>query len=86
MNWWFYFANSLFVVGTLPNIRKVIKDRESLKGYSLFGAFFTLVAIFLVNIGIFTSGEPLAVLLIIPVIIYWSLVVVFKVRIKLEGG
>lgn len=83
MNWWFYFANSLFVIGTLPNIYRVIKDRDSLRGYSLFGAFFTLIAIFLVNIGIFESGEPLAVIIIAPVIVYWFLVVVFKIRIKI---
>lgn len=83
MNLWFYIANGIFVLGTLPNIYKVIKSRSSLKGYSLFGAIFTLIAIILVNIGIIKSGEPLAVLIIIPVILYWFLVIVFKIYYKI---
>ena len=82
MNWWFYFANIIFVIGTLPNIHKVLLDRDSLKGYSLFGAIFTLLGILLINVGVFTSGEPLAVLIVIPVIVYWFLVISFKVNIR----
>jgi len=85
MNWWFYIANSVFVIGTIPNIYKVVKSREVLRGYSLFGGVFTLLGILLINVGIFESGEIYAILIIIPVIIYWSLVVFFKSYNKFLG-
>lgn len=83
MNMWFYIANTIFTVGVIPNIYCVLRNRDSLNGYSLSGSMLVLLGIFTVNIGIFRTGEVFAVAIVIPTIIYWMFVIFFKLKERL---
>lgn len=75
----FLFANIICSIGTILLIRAVIKDRKILTNYSLSGAFLTLSAVFLFDVGFGMMKQWLSALIGLITVAYWAFVVGFKV-------
>ena len=74
----FTVANIMFIFGSLPNIIEVCREKSKIKGYSLYGALITLIALILTNIGVYVHAHQLIpIFFAIPTIIYWLLVTVY---------
>ena len=71
-------AMSLLVLGTLPNIAAVIRDRKNLRGFNTLGS----VGIFLgqsIYLAYFLlQGDYITSALDIPLMIFWLIVIIFK--------
>ena len=68
------------LVGTLPSIRSAIKNRENLIGFSTIGALVILFGQLLYCIYLVEMTNYIAALLSIPLMIYWTFVVIFSVK------
>ena len=75
-------ANLLNFIGSIPLILALFKNRDSLKGYSLFGCSITATSMYLIFIYLMLVWEPLSLILMIPVLGYWTVATIFLVRMK----
>jgi hypothetical protein len=73
-------GNGIILVGTLLLIRAVIKNRTILQGYSFIGATLTFTGLFVFGLAFYQLNEPISVALLIPTLLYWFSVVIFKAR------
>jgi hypothetical protein len=73
------------VIGTLPSIKEALKNRNVLKGFSLFGAFG--IAIGQAGYFLYFSiiGDYITTILTTPMITYWLIVIIFVIRGKRNG-
>lgn len=70
----FLFGNIVLLFGTILLIREVVKNRNALRGYSLFGSFLTLVATISFEIAYLLLGFLSSFLLSLLTVFYWFFV------------
>lgn len=77
-------ANFICLIGTLLQVRAVLKNHAILKGYSIPGSILTLAAVILFNIYFFSIGAYLSVVMGIPTIVFWFSAALFSCINKLK--
>ena len=77
---WMGIGNVFSFIGTLFLMHGVIKNRGLLDGYDLRGSAITCISLFFVLIGFVMAGSLLNTLVISLTVIYWLMVVVYKVQ------
>lgn len=77
-------ANFIALVGTGLLIRAVVKDKDTLKGYSLPGSFLTFLAVLIFQIGFFLEGYYISIAFSLVTMLYWLLVVLYLINDKLN--
>jgi len=80
----FLIANIICAIGTILQIKDVVKNRSILKGYSLIGSILTFLAVTLFQIGFFLYQQILSVVFGSITAIYWFLVTLYVILIKLR--
>lgn len=77
-------ANIVCCIGTVINVREVIRNRSILKGYPLVGSALTLTALFLFNKVFWQYGEHVSVAFGLVTVIYWLLVTLFLIKERIK--
>lgn len=67
------------LIGTLPNMRAVLKNRYSLDGYSMIGSIAIMIGQFIFAVYFALVGDWLATFISIPMCIFWVIVVAIKI-------
>jgi len=80
----FLIANIICAIGTILQIKDVVKNRSILKGYSLIGSILTFLAVTLFQIGFFLDQQILSVIFGSITAIYWFLVSIYVILIKIR--
>jgi len=80
----FLLANMICAIGTVLQIKDVVKNRNILKGYSLIGSILTFLAVTLFQIGFFLDQQILSVVFGSITATYWFLVTLYVILIKLR--
>ena len=75
-------ANGLNFISSIPLILAVIKDRNNLSGYSLFGSSITMISMYVIFVYLIRIWEPLSLLFFLPVLCYWTIVTIFLVKMR----
>lgn len=80
MQYVFLIGNIVLLIGTLSLIKTVLKNNESLLGYSTQGSLFTLLGVVIMQVGITQSSGWLETIPAYPIIAYWALVCYYKIK------
>lgn len=67
----FSFANIIFIVASLDNIKILLKSRHSLRGFSKVGAFLTFSAIIVLCIAYYIQEFYLSMFTTLPTLLFW---------------
>jgi len=70
----FIMANIIFTIGTTLLFLKVIRNRNTLKDFSLQGSVLTMVAILFMVAGFLTLRMYVSALFLIPTMLFWVFV------------
>ncbi|MHA1268081.1 MAG: hypothetical protein ACTSRS_22885 [Candidatus Helarchaeota archaeon] len=73
----FFIANLICALGTILQVKDVLKNRVMLKGYSFIGSLLTFLAVLLFQIGFLLCGQYLSVAVGLITLVYWLLVVIY---------
>lgn len=74
----FGISNGLFLIAAYPMIVAALKNKNSLKGFSLFGAFFTVLGMLVTIITFAYLKTYTSILLALPTLLYWSIVMYYN--------
>ena len=74
----FGISNGLFLIASYPMINAAIKNKNSLRGFSLFGALFTFLGMLVTIVAFIYLGTYTSVLLALPTLVYWLLICWFN--------
>jgi hypothetical protein len=77
----FDISNIIILVGTILQVRKVIKDRSKLSGYSTSGALINFLGVLALQLGYVLDGYWSWVLAI-PTEVYWFVVFLYTWRMR----
>lgn len=80
----FNLANFIFFIGSLPLIYSVIKDRKSLRGYSLYGTFLTSLALITIDVAYVMMGYWTSLALSLTTDVYWLFAFTFVIKERLH--
>lgn len=80
VNLLFDMSNCLCIIGSLFSIREVARNRDVLKGYSIFGSGLIVGDLMLYLIAMYLLGVY-TVVLVFPAFSYWCLVFLYSLRI-----
>lgn len=80
----FNLANLLFFIGSLPLIYGVIKNRNGLRGYNLYGIFLTVSALITLTIAYVMMGYWVSLSLQFTTNAYWIFAFVFLIKERLK--
>lgn len=70
----FGISNGLFLIASYPMIKKIIMNRDSLKGFSFYGSFLTFLGMFVTLIAFAYLNTWTSVLIAAPTFGYWGIV------------
>jgi len=73
----FLIGNIICAIGTLLMIRKIIKNRNILKGYDFIGSLLTFLAVTFFTYGFYQLYDILSVLFAFVTLCFWGLATVF---------
>jgi hypothetical protein len=79
----FNLANFLFFIGSLPLIYGVIKNRNGLRGYNLYGTFLTVSALITLTVAYVMMGYWVSLSLQFTTDAYWIFALAFTIKEKL---
>ena len=80
------FAMLFLVIGTVPSILSLVKDRKGLSGFNTIGVLSILIGQLLYTIYFLLLQDYMTTLLTIPLVGYWGLVLIFLVKNKDKKG
>ena len=80
------FASVLNFVALLFLLRSVLKNRKTLRGYSVSGSFLTFIAILGFEVAYFLMGNFFSVILGLATVIFWFTAFIYSLRLKLQGA
>lgn len=75
-------GNLICLIGTLLQIKEVVKNREALRGYSFLGSLLTFMAMIFFLTGFILLSLWTSVFLAIPTLVYWFLVTLYLMIVK----
>mgnify|MGYP003428569385 CR=1 FL=1 len=75
-------AQGTFFIGTLFLIKKILKNRNSIKDFDTIGSLITFVGAIFMGLALYTSEMYGSVLLSIPGTLFWGFVFVFSIKHK----
>jgi hypothetical protein len=79
------FASVLNFIALLFLLRSVLKNRKTLRGYSVSGSFLTFIAILAFEVAYFLMGNFFSVILGLATVIFWFTAFIYSLRLKLQG-
>ena len=77
---WLILGNIITAMGTLLLIKTVIKNKELLHGYNLFGSALTFMAMAFFLTGFFSAGQYVSAGFMLVTAVYWGFVTIFKMK------
>jgi len=80
------FASVLNFIALLFLLRSVLKNRKTLRGYSVSGSFLTFIAILGFEVAYFLMGNFFSVILGLATVIFWFTAFIYSLRLKLQGA
>ena len=80
------FASVLNFIALLFLLRSVLKNRNTLRGYSVSGCFLTFIAILGFEVAYFLMGNFFSVILGSATVIFWFTAFIYSLRLKLQGA
>jgi hypothetical protein len=80
------FASIVNFIALLLLLRSVLKNRNTLRGYSVSGCFLTFVSILGFEVAYFLMGNFFAVALGLATVIFWFVAFVYSLRLKKQGS
>jgi len=81
----FLLANCIFVIGTARLFIPVIKNRNALNDFDMYGAIITALALSIMLIGYAYMAMYIAMTFMLPTLAFWLLVSICTVK-QLIGG
>ena len=72
-------ANVFVLIGTLFNVKDVLKNKNILKGYSIFGSFFTFISLVMFGI-VFYFMNIWTWMIEVFTCIYWLLAFIYSLK------
>ncbi len=82
----FIVSNTAFLFGTGLLMRQVIKNRNVLDDYDVYGSFLNVVGMALGGVILVELNQWLSLALQLPTLIFWVIVTVLSVRRKMKGS
>jgi tellurite resistance protein TehA-like permease len=76
----FILANLFFLAGTILLARKVIKNRDTLKDFDLYGSTINFVGMMVMATGLMELKSYVAAIVSIPTTLFWAIVAVYSFR------
>jgi hypothetical protein len=80
------FASIVNFIALLLLLRSVLKNRNTLRGYSVSGCFLTFVSILGFEVAYFLMGNFFAVALGLATVVFWFVAFVYSLRLKVQGS
>lgn len=68
----FFCANILFFIASIPMMREVVKNKNTLCGYSRSGARLTVIGMMLMVVGFLHINDIYTVAIMLPTIVFWG--------------
>ncbi len=81
----FNLANGTFMIGTLLLARTIIKNRNALKDFDVYGSGLTFIGMIFSGIAVAVNGIYLSLLLLLPTLAFWGLAFYFSAKNKLHN-
>ena len=78
------FASVLNFIALLFLLRSVLKNRNTLRGYSVSGCFLTFISILGFEVAYFLMGNFFSVILGLATVIFWFTAFIYSLRLKLQ--
>lgn len=80
----FSIANLLFLVGTIFLIKRVIKNRESLKDFDPLGSLINFIGMTINIMALIGLGYHITVIISMPTMIFWMLVSIYSSKNRIQ--
>jgi len=80
----FLIGNIICAIGTVLMIRKIIKNRDILKGYDFLGSILTFLAVTCFTYGFYELHDILSVLFALVTLSFWLLASIFTLKMWLK--
>jgi hypothetical protein len=74
----FNLGNVIFLIGVLWMIKELVKNRDAIRGYSIFGSFLTLLGTLLFNIAFYITNNLFSFWIGWPMVSFWLLAFIFS--------
>jgi len=81
---WLTIAQFIFAIGTFLLIKELIRNRNILKGYSLFGSFLTWLAMTFVLVQFWEFSDWIGLVFGFVQWLFWLFVTIFVLRQKIK--
>lgn len=82
----FNLANGTFMVGTLLLARTIIKNRDALRDFDVYGSGLTFIGMIFSGIAVAVNGIYLSLALLLPTLVFWGLAFYFSSKNKLHNN
>jgi len=76
----FSIANLLYLVGTIFLIKRVIKNRDSLKDFDQYGSLINFIGMVINIMALIGLGYYITVMISIPTMLFWMLVSIYSFK------
>ena len=75
-------AELIYLIGMMPNIFAILKNRDKLRGFSICGGVLSIIAMSLYIIAFYHLNWHLNILMTIPSLLFWFSVIYYNVKFK----
>lgn len=76
----FSLANLFYLAGTILLARKVIKNRDALKDFDLYGSTINVIGMIIMTSALFDLKSYVAAIISLPTMLFWAITAVYSFK------